>query len=51
MKNWMQQGVKKPLISGLLVISLALAGLVNAEEIKQTWQGKTLNANLEMADG
>jgi len=51
MKNWMKQGVKQTLMSGLLASSLAFAGLVNAEEIKQTWQGKTLNANLEMADG
>lgn len=51
MKNRMIEGVKQTLMSGLLASSLAFAGLVNAEEIKQTWQGKTLNANLEMADG
>lgn len=51
MKNRMKQGIKQTLMSGLLASSLAFAGLVNAEEIKQTWQGKTLNANLEMADG
>lgn len=47
----MKNSIKNSALGVLFAAVTAFAGLVQAEEIKQTHQGKMLNANLVMADG
>lgn len=47
----MKNLINKSALIGLFAAAFAFAGLVQAEEVKQTHQGQTLNANLVMAEG
>lgn len=47
----MKNQAKKPLLTLLFSAAFAFAGLVQAEEVKQSFKGQTVNANLELADG
>jgi len=47
----MKNQAKKPLLTLLFSAAFAVAGLVQAEEVKQSFKGQTVNANLEFADG
>lgn len=51
MKNPIKNIMKKTALLGLFSAAFAVAGLVQAEEVKQSFKGQIVNANLEFADG